>query len=70
MNDDLIGELYQEVADHSETHVLKSYLAWDCLLIHEIGYDRGRTSASRVVLHPDASAPSAQIHPDHLQPGL
>jgi len=35
---DLIGELYAAVADHSEEQVLKEYLAFDCLLIDEIGY--------------------------------
>jgi len=35
---ELVGELYQSVADHSEAKVLKKYLAWDCLLIDEIGY--------------------------------
>jgi DNA replication protein DnaC len=34
----LVGELYQSVADHSQAQVLKSYLAWDCLFIDEIGY--------------------------------
>ena len=35
---DLLGELYAAVADHSETQVLKKYLACDCLLIDELGY--------------------------------
>ncbi len=35
---DLIGELYRSVADHSEAKILKNYLAFDCLLIDEIGY--------------------------------
>jgi hypothetical protein len=35
---DLIAELYRSVADHSENKVLKKYLAFDCLLIDEIGY--------------------------------
>jgi DNA replication protein DnaC len=35
---DLIGELYAAVADHSETKILKKYLAFDCLLIDEMGY--------------------------------
>ena len=35
---DLVGELYHAVADHSETKVLKKYLALDCLLIDEMGY--------------------------------
>jgi DNA replication protein DnaC len=35
---DLIGELYAAVADHSENQVLKKYLAFDCLLIDEMGY--------------------------------
>jgi DNA replication protein DnaC len=35
---DLIGELYAAVADHSETKVLRKYLAFDCLLIDEMGY--------------------------------
>jgi DNA replication protein DnaC len=35
---DLIGELYAAVADHSENKVLKKYLAFDCLLIDEMGY--------------------------------
>jgi DNA replication protein DnaC len=35
---DLINELYASVADHSETKVLKKYLAFDALLIDELGY--------------------------------
>lgn len=35
---ELIGELYQSVADHSETRVLKKYLQYEVLLIDEIGY--------------------------------
>lgn len=35
---DLVGELYHAVADHSETKVLKKYLAFDPLLIDEMGY--------------------------------
>jgi len=35
---DLIAELYSSVADHSEERVLKKYIAFDCLLIDEIGY--------------------------------
>ena len=35
---DLLMELYQSVADHSQEKLLKRYLAYDCLLIDEIGY--------------------------------
>jgi DNA replication protein DnaC len=35
---DLVGERYQSVADHSQAQVLKSYLAFEVLLIDEIGY--------------------------------
>lgn len=35
---DLVGELYRAVADHSETKVLKTYCAIECLQIDEIGY--------------------------------
>ena len=35
---DLINELYAAVADHSENRVLKKYLAFDILLIDELGY--------------------------------
>ena len=35
---DLIAQFYRSAADHSEEKVLKGYLAWDCLLIDEIGY--------------------------------
>lgn len=34
----LIQELFASVADHTEEKVLKRYLAYDCLLIDEIGY--------------------------------
>jgi DNA replication protein DnaC len=34
----LIQELFASVADHSEQKVLKRYLAYDCLVIDEIGY--------------------------------
>lgn len=35
---ELVTELYASVADHSEEKVLKRYLAYDCLLIDEVGY--------------------------------
>ena len=35
---ELIAELFRAVADHSEQEVLKRYLAYDCLLIDEVGY--------------------------------
>jgi DNA replication protein DnaC len=35
---DLVAQFYRSAADHSEEKVLKGYLAWDCLLIDEIGY--------------------------------
>jgi DNA replication protein DnaC len=35
---DLIHELYQSVADHSEVQVLKKYFSYSVLLIDEIGY--------------------------------
>ena len=35
---DLVAELYRSVADHSESQVLKKYLAFDCLQIDELGY--------------------------------
>lgn len=35
---ELIAELYQAVGDHTEEHVLKRYLAYDCLQIDELGY--------------------------------
>ena len=35
---ELVNELYQSVADHSEAKVLKRYLSYDCLLIDEIGH--------------------------------
>lgn len=35
---ELIGQLYQSVADHSEQKILRKYAAWDCLVIDEIGY--------------------------------
>ncbi len=34
----LIQELFASAADHTEEKVLKQYLAYDCLLIDEIGY--------------------------------
>ena len=35
---ELVGELFSSVADHSEEKVIKRYLAYDCLLVDEIGY--------------------------------
>jgi DNA replication protein DnaC len=35
---ELVNQLYQSVADHSQHKVLKRYLSCDCLLIDEIGY--------------------------------
>jgi DNA replication protein DnaC len=36
---DLIDELYQAVADHSEKTVIKRYLTYECLAIDELGYE-------------------------------
>ena len=35
---ELISEFYRSAADHSQTKVLKKYLAYDLVLIDEIGY--------------------------------
>ena len=35
---DLVAELYQAVALHTQEQVLRKYLRWDLLLIDEIGY--------------------------------
>ena len=35
---ELVADLYQSVADHSEEKLLKKYVAYDCLAIDEIGY--------------------------------
>lgn len=35
---ELVHELFQSLADHSERKVMRKYLAWDPLLIDEIGY--------------------------------
>ncbi len=35
---ELVAELYASVGDHSEEKVLKRYLAYECLLIDELGY--------------------------------
>jgi len=35
---ELVAELYESVADHTEQAVIKKYLAYDCLLIDEIGH--------------------------------
>ena len=35
---ELIGELYRSGADHSQTKVLKKYLAYDLILVDEIGF--------------------------------
>lgn len=35
---DLVEQLYQSVADHSEAKLIKSFESFDCLLIDELGY--------------------------------
>ena len=35
---ELLQELFQSLADHSEGKVLKRYLSYDCLVIDEVGY--------------------------------
>ena len=35
---DLVEQLYQSVADHSEAKLVKSFESFDCLLIDELGY--------------------------------
>lgn len=34
----LLDELYRSAADHSEKKVLKKFLAYDCLVVDELGY--------------------------------
>jgi DNA replication protein DnaC len=47
---DLIDELYQAMADHSERKVLKRFLKYDCLLIDEMGYSEVETKAQAGLL--------------------
>ncbi len=35
---DLVEQLYQSVADHSEARLIKRFASFDCLLIDELGY--------------------------------
>jgi DNA replication protein DnaC len=35
---ELVEQLYQSVADHTEAKVIKAFVAADCLLIDELGY--------------------------------
>lgn len=35
---DLVERLYQSVADHSESKIIKKLVSYDCLLIDELGY--------------------------------
>jgi DNA replication protein DnaC len=35
---ELVSELFSSVADHSEEKVINRYLAYDCLLVDELGY--------------------------------
>lgn len=35
---ELIEQLYQSVADHSEAKLIKTFASYDCLLIDELGY--------------------------------
>ncbi|MBT6500870.1 MAG: ATP-binding protein [Deltaproteobacteria bacterium] len=35
---EIVEQLYQSVADHSEAKVVKTYSSYDCLLIDELGY--------------------------------
>ena len=35
---ELVEQLYQSVADHTEAKVIKAFAATDCLLIDELGY--------------------------------
>ena len=35
---DLVERLYQSVADHSDSKIIKKFFAYDCLLIDELGY--------------------------------
>lgn len=35
---ELLAELYASLADHSEAKVIRKYVAYDCLVIDEVGY--------------------------------
>ena len=45
---ELVAELFRSVADHSEPQILKRYLAYDCLLVDEVGF-----LMKKLVNHPD-----------------
>jgi len=47
---DLIDELYQTMADHSERRVFSRFLKYDCLLIDEMGYYEVETKAQAGLL--------------------
>lgn len=47
---DLIGELYQSLADHSERTVFKRFLKYDCLVIDEMGYTEVENKAEAGLL--------------------
>jgi DNA replication protein DnaC len=61
---ELVGELFSSVADHSEEKVIKRYLAYDCLLIDEMGYVGTGGGPGRPPFHPDATA-NQEAHDDH-----
>ena len=47
---ELVNELFQSAADHTQAQVLKKYLAYDCLCIDEIGYAQAEPAQVRLFL--------------------
>ena len=83
---DLVEQLHQSVADHSEAKLVKSFESFDCLLIDELGYievepiqvglffslmqKRHRSKTTPITSNPGFSQWSSFLKNDHLTAAL
>ena len=64
---ELVEQLYQSVADHTEARVIKTFAATDCLSDRRAGICGGRAGAGRAVFYPDEQTAQEKDHADHLK---
>ena len=67
---ELVEQLYQSVADHTEAKVIKAFAATDCLLIDELGYVEVEPVQVGLFFTLMSRRHKKKNHADHLQPWL
>ena len=65
---ELVEQLYQSVADHTEARIVKTFATTDCLLIDELGYVEVEPVQVGLFFYPDEQTTSEKDHVDHIKP--